>query len=124
MPGSSASRRIHNNWLMWGPKGLFTTHAAFEAGVAVLIAPLKMRLSRLNADKLADFDTHSLADWFRKQAQDIADLEMYDRFYKSGWTIPLARRVRKQLAPTLVQAVTLVWYGAVREAGLAGAIEV
>jgi hypothetical protein len=118
MPGPSASRQLHNNWLMWGPKGLFTTHAAFEAGVAMLIAPLKTKLALPKADKLSDFQSQALADWFRKQAQEVAHLGLYDKFYSSGWTIPLARRVRNQLAPTLVQAVTLVWYGAIHEAGL------
>jgi hypothetical protein len=121
MPGHNPSRQMRNNWLMWGPKGLFTTHAAFEAGVAMLIAPLKKRLALPQPDKISDFQSQALTDWFRKQAQDIAQLELYDKFYMSGWTIPLARRVRNQLAPALVQAVTLVWYGAVREAGLAEA---
>jgi len=121
MPGANRSRQLRNNWLMWGPKGLFTTHAAFEAGVAMLMAPLKNKLAMPKPDVVTDFQSQGLADWFRKQAQDIARLELYDKFYASGWTIPLARRVRNQLAPTLVQAVTLVWYGAVREAGLAEA---
>lgn len=119
MPGQNPSRQLRNNWLMWGPKGLFTTHAAFEAGVAMLMAPLKKKLVLPQPDKISDFQSQTLTDWFRKQAQDIAGLELYDKFYRSGWTIPLARRVRNQLAPTLVQAVTLVWYGALSEAGLA-----
>jgi hypothetical protein len=41
---------------------------------------------------------------------------LYDDFYKKGWTIPLARDVRKKLATTLVQSVALVWYNAEREA--------
>jgi hypothetical protein len=116
MPGQSAGHRVSNNWKMWGPKGLFTTHAAFEMGVAFLVAPLKSRPRRLTADKIAEFEAQPLAQWFRKTAQDIARLELYDAFYRSGWTIGLARRVRRQLAPALVQAVSLVWYGALREA--------
>ncbi|HVV26140.1 MAG TPA: hypothetical protein VHC21_03885 [Candidatus Saccharimonadales bacterium] len=116
IPGENASRRISNNWKMWGPKGLFTTHAAFEWGVAVLIAPLKSAPRRPTADKIAEFEAQPLDVWFRKVAQDVARLELYDAFYKTGWTISLARRVRRQLTPMLVQAVSLVWYGAIREA--------
>ena len=116
IPGQTASTRISNNWKMWGPKGLFTTHAAFEMGVAFLIAPLKSRPRRATPDKIAEFEAQPLAQWFRKSAQDIARLELYDAFYKSGWTVGLARRVRRQLTPALVQAVALVWYGALREA--------
>lgn len=116
LPAHADGGRLRNNWKMWGPKGLFTTHAAFEMGVAFLIAPLKSRPRRLTSDKIAEFEAQPLAQWFRKTAQDIARLELYDAFYKSGWTIGLAREVRRQLAPALVQAVSLVWYGAVREA--------
>src|SRR5205085_1452470 len=116
MPGETKRRQLRNNWQMWGPKGLFSTHAAFEWGVAVLLAPMKLRRGMPSPDKLAQFEQLSISAWFRHVAQDIARLELYDAFYKTGWTIPLARRVRKQLAPAIVQAVTLVWYGAMQEA--------
>ena len=119
IPGHSPSHRVRNNWKMWGPKGLFTTHMAFEMGVAYLIAPLKStgRRFKLTSDKIEEFEAQSLSEWFRKTAQEVARLELYDAFYKSGWTIGLARRVRNQLTPMLVQAVALVWYGALVEAG-------
>ncbi len=116
MPGQTKVQVIRNNWGMWGPKGLFTTHAAFEAGVAMLIAPLKASRYNLPEDAIADFHSQPLGEWFRCLAQEIARLELYDAFYKSGWTMPLARRVRNQLAPLLVQAVALAWYGAAAEA--------
>lgn len=115
-PGETAMRQIRNNWHIWGPKGLITTHAAFESGVAMLIAPIRIRSSALTQDKIESFTSQSLGQWFRQVAQDVAKLELYDTFYKSGWTIPLARRVRTQLAPILVQAVTMAWYGAALEA--------
>lgn len=118
LPGESRGHQIHNNWKMWGPKGLFTTHAAFETGFAMLIVPAKLKRTKPTADKIAAFEAQPLAYWFRQTAQDIARLELYDAFYETGWTIPLARRIRRQLAPVLVQAVALVWHGAVREAGL------
>ncbi len=118
MAGDTPAKQLSNNWKMWGPKGLFLTHTAFEWGVATLIAPMTMRKMSPTAAQIAAFKTQPLADWFREQAQDVARLELYDKFYQYGWTIPLAYRVRRQLAPRLVSAITLVWYGAALEAGL------
>ncbi len=116
IPGGNWRQSLRNNWRMWGPRGLFTTHAAFECGVAMLIAPQRFRKACPTKDKIADFQAQSLDRWFRGVAQNIARMELYDTFYATGWTIPLARRVRRYLAPLLVQSVALVWYGAVLEA--------
>ncbi|MEK7594677.1 MAG: hypothetical protein AAB436_03505 [Patescibacteria group bacterium] len=121
MPGHNKRHAVINNWLMWGPKGLFTTHAAFEAGVAMLIAPLRIKRAIPKLDKITNFQSQPLSEWFRNQAQDVAKLELYDKFCASGWTMPLASRVRSQLAPKIVESVTLVWYGALHDAGLAEA---
>ena len=118
LPGETMAHQISNNWKMWGPRGLFTTHALFEWGVAVLIAPSHLKWKAPTPDKLAAFKQQSIGQWYRGLAQDIARKEFYDDFYKSGWTIPLARRVRNQLAPSLMQAVTVIWYGAASDAGV------
>ena len=118
LPGQSIRQAIGNNWKMWGPKGLFTTHAAFECGIAMLMAPQKCHPARLTKDKVVAFEAQTLGQWFRRVAQDIARLNLYDDFYETGWTIALARRVRNQLSPMIVQSVALVWYGAALEAGL------
>lgn len=115
-PGETRRKQVKNNWKIWGPKGLFTTHTAFEWGVGMLMIPMNFYRKIPTGDKIAAFEQQPIEVWFRKTAQDIARLELYDTFYKSGWNISLAHRVRQQLAPTLVQAVTLVWYGAAREA--------
>jgi hypothetical protein len=120
LPGLTPRNLVSNNWKMWGPKGLFTTHAAFECGVAILIAPLKRLRIMSPSDAITDFESQPLGAWFRRKAQEVARLELYDAFYDQGWTIPLARRVRNQLAPVLVQSVALVWYGAALEAQSSG----
>ena len=119
MPGDNKRIAVKNNWKMWGPKGLFTTHAAFETGVAMLMAPLKMTKSLPKTAAIEEFNSMTIDQWFRKQAQEVAKLDLYTTFYKSGWTVVLANRVRRQLAPSIAEAVTLVWYGAMLEAGLA-----
>lgn len=114
MPGETTALKISNNWKMWGPKGLFTTHTAFEWGVSVLVVPMRLTQGYLTSDKIADFTTLPMDQWFRRLGQQVAGLELYDAFYETGWTIPLARRIRRQLAPILVQAVETVWYGALK----------
>lgn len=118
MPGETRRDLLTNNWKMWGPKGLFTTHAAFEWGVAMLIAPLTMNNCLATPDRIKAFEEQPLGHWFRQVAQEIAGMELYDAFYAAGWTLALARRVRLQLAPLIVQAVALSWRGAVLEAQL------
>lgn len=116
LPGETRTKQVSNNWKMWGPKGLFVTHTAFEWGVAVLIMPLKFRKMMLQSASLAEQEALNVGEWFRQTAQKVASMGLYDEFYKCGWNVPIARRVRKQLAPTLVQAVTMVWYDAARKA--------
>jgi hypothetical protein len=116
LPGDTMSEAFKNNWKMWGPRGLFTTHAAFETGVATLIAPLAIRSARPTQDDIDNFIKQPVGVWFREQAQTVAAMHLYDTFYTSGWTTKLARQVRRDLAPILVRSVTLMWYGAVLEA--------
>jgi hypothetical protein len=117
-PGETLRHQASNNWKFWGTKGIFTTHVAFEWGVATLIKPLRFKHALPSSTDLQSVHSTSLADWYRKAAQDVANLELYDTFYESGWTPKLARQIRRELAPALVRAVTLVWYSAAREAGL------
>ncbi len=118
MPGASVFERFKNNWAMIGDKGLLSTHMAFEFGVAVLIVPMRStRKKGLNAAELKLSGTKDgYIKYFQKQAKDIADLDLYKRFYKAGWTPSMVRRVRGNMAPMIVNAVTLAWYAALTEA--------
>jgi hypothetical protein len=118
MPGTTRGKQVHNNWKMWGPKGLFTTHVAFEWGVATIIKPLRFTHAFPNATELQTINSENIADWFRQIAQTVAKTGIYDEFYRNGWTAKLTRQIRQDLAPTLVRAVTVVWYGAAREANV------
>lgn len=119
MPGVNRREKMRNNWRMWGPKGLFTTHGLFEMGVATLIAPLSFSEavpSQADREKIKEV---GIVEWFKRAAREIAVLDMYKNYYLKGWTPKLAWQVRHRLGPTLVQAVTLAWYSALVEAGLA-----
>lgn len=118
MPGETPSQKFRNNWKMWGPKGLITTHGLFEVGIATLIAPLsfnKVIPTEADLEKVREIGVIEL---FRQAAREIAVLDMYDRYYEHGWTPKMAYDVRNRLAPTIVRTVTLAWYSALVDAGL------
>ncbi|HUS26469.1 MAG TPA: hypothetical protein VMY99_03920 [Nevskiaceae bacterium] len=123
MPGKTRRQQVHNNWKMWGPRGLLTAHGLFEWGIAAILIPVKNTHKRivLTDHDLAELHEHNVAELFRRKAKEIAALGMYDRYMKYGWTPQLARQVRRQLAPTIVKMVTLAWYAAALEAGIAKA---
>ena len=115
-PGDNLRHQAGNNWKFWGPKGLFTTHVAFEWGVSTLIAPLRLTNSLPTTMDIDKFAKLGIEDWFRAVAQEIARMGLYDDFYKTGWTNTLSRRVRRELAPALARSVSLAWYGAAQQA--------
>lgn len=117
MPGANRGEALSNNWKMWGPKGLLTTHFAFEWGVASIL--LSMRVGMTTKPNTAEIDTvmtSSVADFFSRNAKEVAALGMYDAFIVRGWTSRMARTVRLQLVPVIIKAVTLLWYKAYCEA--------
>ena len=111
MSGEKKRHIIHNNWRMWGPKGLFITHAAFEIGVAGIMAPLSFKKSVPSQSDIEQFRL-GIDKWYRRLAQDIASHGLYDDFYQHGWTINLSSKIRKYLAPVLIKSVTTAWYSA------------
>ncbi len=120
LPGDTGRERVANNWKMWGPKGLMTTHGTFEWGVATVILPSRFKLAQPTPEDLAMFADQQISLWYRGVAQEIANLGLFDEFTRSGWTTKLARQVRHQLAPRIVKSVTVVWHGALIEAQTKG----
>lgn len=110
MPGATRRQSLANNWKMWGPKGLMSTHSAFEMGVATIMKPMSLKKAVPTAEDFSLVRMLGVVEYFKRAAKEIAAMSLYDKFYKSGWTTPLARKVRRELAPTLVKTVTLAWY--------------
>ena len=118
MPGETRGKQVKNNWKMWGPKGLLTTHGLFEWGIAAIIAPMttknaRMRLTKDEIDELAE---HGVVEVFKRRAKEVAAMDMYAEYYRYGWTPKLARKARTELVPTIVNMVALAWYGAQAQA--------
>jgi len=118
IPGDTTRERVKNNWKMWGPKGLFTTHGLFEMGVATIIAPLAFGDAVPGKHEIDQLKKNGITELFKNKAREIAVLGMFDVYIKKGWTPKLAWQVRHKLGPIIVQTVTLAWYGALIDAGL------
>lgn len=116
MPGARPSEQMKNNWKMWGPKGLLSTHGMFEFGVATIIAPLKMKRAFPNEQAIKEFQRIGIVKLFQQTAKEIGAMDLYLTYYKTGWTPKLARKIRRNLAPPIAQVITLAWYGAAIEA--------
>lgn len=117
MPGNTNRETLTNNWKMWGPKGLLTTHFAFEWGVSSILLPMRMgKRAAPSKAEAAEIRLLSPTDYFVQVAKEIAAYGLYDEFYKHGWTARLARTVRQQLVPSVVKTVTLIWYKAACDA--------
>lgn len=119
LPGETRRKQVSNNWKMWGPKGLFTTHFAFEWGVGFMLVPLSMKRVALKPADMIELRRHGVIALFRLKAKEIAAYDLYGAYQKHGWTPKVARAVRKKLVPVMVQMVVLAWYAAAVEAGLA-----
>lgn len=116
MPGINKRARLKNNWKMWGPKGLISTHGFFEWGVAVLLAPLSLEKAYPIAADIENLKENGIIEIFKNTAREIAVLDIYTTYYKRGWTPRLALLVRQKLGPALVKTVTLAWYSALIDA--------
>ena len=121
IPGETKREILAKNWEMWGAKGLFTTHALFEWGAAMIIAPMSRLIASPTRYDLKKIEQIGLSEYFKRIAREVALLDMYEDFYKRGWTPKLARTVRTDLAPRMAKTVTLAWYLASKEAGIASA---
>ncbi len=118
MPGENRREQFHNNWKMWGSKGLLSTHFLFEWGVAALIAPFSIHQVKMDEKDVEDLYNLGVLELFKTKAKEVGGLDMYHKYYKNGWTPQLARQVRNHLAPIIVKTVALAWYAAVIDAGL------
>jgi len=117
IPGSNNREAIANNWKMWGPKGLLSTHFAFEWGVSAILLPMRMGKrttpSAIEKDLVRELEA---TEYFLRLAKEVAAYDLYEDFMKNSWTPGLAKKVRQQLVPTIVKAVTLIWYKAAADA--------
>lgn len=115
--GDSYRETMKKSLQLIGPKGLLTTHTTFEAGAATIILPLLLSKARLSDEILKKASGYeSLEELFKSYVSEIDATHMYERFYKKGWTPSLSLDIRRELAPRMVNIVTMAWYCALKEA--------
>ena len=118
LPGDTAAKKVRNNWKMWGPKGLMSSHGFFEFGVATMLVTFPLRRVPVTAADVHALQGKTVSALFREIAQEIETLGMYDAYMRAGWTPRLAKRVRLHLMPAIVRLICLAWYACARDAGL------
>lgn len=109
---------IRRSYKLVGPKGLLMTHTAFEGGAYMIMLPLKLDKAMPKQEELNVIHELGVTAYFQRLAREIGALDMYERFYKYGWTPRLAKLVRNEMAPRMVMMVTLAWYSALVDAGI------
>jgi hypothetical protein len=114
--GDTISKSVLQSLKLVGPKGLLTTHAMFEAGAYALIVPLRFKKASPSRADVENIEADGVIDVFKRTAREVAEFNLYERFYALGWTQPVSRDVRRELAPRMVRMVTLAWYAAYLEA--------
>ena len=117
--GDTVFQTFGNTWKLWGPKGVQSTHHLFEGGSAFIMRPMNTKFGKPTAYDVKLLHHLGIEEVFKRYARDIALLDMYERFYRRGWTTKLARDVRDELAPRMMKVVTLAWYQAMLDAGIA-----
>jgi len=118
--GANRRTSLYKSLRLSGPRGLLTAHTLFEANAGLIVMTLKLDRAKPSQNDLYELEQESFIEIFERYAREIDQFHMYRRFYKSGWTPKLTRDIRRELAPRMVRLVTLAWYSALIDAGLAG----
>ena len=116
--GETRRETVKNNWMMWGPKGLISTHGLFELGVASLSKPLSFNGAKIKKSQINEFQEIGIGEFFKRRAREIAVKDLYTVYSKRGWTLKLMVDIRNMLMPTIINTVTVAWYSALKEADL------
>lgn len=122
-PGETTIQIINNNWKIWGAKGLLTTHSIFEAGSATIIAPLSGRIAYPSRYDIKTVEKIGIEEYFKRNAREVAMFDIYEMFYRRGWSPKVTQQIKKEMAPRMATTVTLAWYLAAKNAGLAKKIK-
>lgn len=113
---NTVSSSLKQSLKLIGPKGLLTSHAMFEAGAYTIIAPLKLKTALPSTEQIKTVIDKGVVEVFKDLATEIAEMDIYERFCKIGWTQTISQEVRRELAPRMVRMITLSWYAASLEA--------
>jgi len=110
-------KKLKKQWGMWGGKGVMTRHFYFELGAATAMMLARIKV-KFDWDKYELAQTKGPLALFRREAKDIAKLNLYDRFQTEGWNNKIAKIIKNQIAPQTIETIAVIWLLAYVEAGL------
>jgi hypothetical protein len=110
LPGKNRRHQLRNNWEFWGAKGVMTTHFTFELGIATTIATGRLPNVTPNGNDVIRLKNEGFMPLFDEALERITNLQLYEEFFKVGWTRRLARDTKALLVPEITRIVTLAWY--------------
>ncbi|MFZ1242570.1 MAG: hypothetical protein WAQ22_00300 [Candidatus Saccharimonas sp.] len=114
--GKTRRETINKNWEYWGAKGVFATHILFELGVATTMKPARFTGTAPDKAWLDEASAQGLEKVFLRSVQNVYAMDMYQAFWRNGWTTELALQTRVELIPEIIRTVTFAWYDAYLEA--------
>jgi hypothetical protein len=107
---------LSKNWQYWGKNGLMMNHFWFEIGVSMSILGVPYKEKIIDDKDIQQLKARGYEKVFRDILREVFDLKLYDRYTTDGWSRRLAQVSRHRLAPLIIKAVILGWYGAVEGA--------
>ncbi len=109
---------LSSNWEYWGAKGVFATHILFEWGVVSSMTTHRFTDTIPSQKLIEQAWRDGYQSVFEQAIHRIYDLNMYEEFWKRGWTSRLATHTRRVLLPVIIEQVTLAWYDALKRSQL------
>jgi hypothetical protein len=107
--GKNRRDTISKNWEYWGAGGVFTAHLMYEMGVAAAIAPAKFDDINITKSDLDRLNSDGFEAMYLESVNKIHDLDIYNNYVKTGWTVNLANETKEVLVPEIICAVSLAW---------------
>jgi hypothetical protein len=110
------SNRLRKQWLIWGRKGFMSSHVAFETGVssAVAVGPIR---TKFDPQLLKNIQAKGISAVVKDESRSVAELDLYQKFLRSGWTVSLAKAVKAVVVKRIPQLIAAAWVAAYIEAG-------
>lgn len=112
---ASALARWRRRWATWGGKGLLSTHFNFEMGIAFTFLTYPVR-GQLDEPLIIRARQLGPTAFFKVEAKEVAELNLYERFYRQGWNADIAATVKNVIAPKAATAIAAIWLLAILEA--------
>jgi hypothetical protein len=110
------SAQIKKQWLIWGAKGHLSTHHNFELGIVFALAAVTIK-GKFDLAELQQARADGPVDYFKRQARHVAELDLYGKFYKHGWTTEIAKGIKNVIAPVSARTIGLILLLAAEAAG-------